>query len=160
MTKNTDEFLKEGMSRYKQATLVYFTFRKELQNKLQSILRSHKDWGKVVPNFKTIKSTTFGQEYPLLNSRIEAMLENEPLTLVIALSWYQAEGDFPIFTVWVENYQHASRIDRIVWGTNFEYINYAIRCSPDPENYDLDKELKSLFSEFIRGLNTLNENNE
>ncbi len=34
MIKEQEHFIKEGISRYKQATAVYFNFRKELQNTL------------------------------------------------------------------------------------------------------------------------------
>ena len=69
MSKDQEKFIKEGISRYKQATEVYFSFRRELQNMLQDKLKRRKQWKGLKPNFKSVKSTTYGQDYPLLNAQ-------------------------------------------------------------------------------------------
>jgi hypothetical protein len=153
MTKNTDEFLKEGISRYKQATLVYFTFRKELQNKLQSILRNHKDWGILVPDFKTIRSTTYGQDYPGLNARISFKKSEEILIMTIVVNWFMSDNDFPLFEVFLENENnHTTKFGHISWNHPYELNDRSLRFYPDPKNYDLEKDFHELISEFLRGL--------
>ena len=158
MTKKTDKFLKEGISRYKQATYVYFTFRRELQDKLQIILKNYNSWGKLKPDFKSIKSTTYGQDYPLLNARISFLKEDELLTMTIAVNWYNSENDFPFFEVFLENENNrASLFEQFNWNPPFDINGRSLRYFPDPEKYDLDKDLTALLNEFVRAINTISE---
>lgn len=151
MSKEKDEFIKEGIQRYKQATNIYFTFRKELQDKLQNILRKRKQWARLNPDFQSIKSTTFGQDYPLLNARINCSFDDEVLTIVIAVNWYQSETDFPFFTVWLENGTgRQEKLERFEWNESYKFIEKSLRFYPDPESYNLEKDFEALLDEFIR----------
>lgn len=158
MNIETENFIKEGLKRYKQASEVYFTFRKELQNKLQAILKARKDWGLLKPNISSVKSTTFGQDYPLLNSRIDCDFNGKILTLVIAVNWYQSESDFPFFELWIEkaDADFSSKQDLFNWDSEFSLENKAICYYPNPENYNLDKDFNKLLDEFIRFINKFN----
>ena len=154
MSKETNHFIREGIQKYKQATNTYFSFRKELQNKLQFILKNHKTWGKLKPNFKSVKSTTFGQDYPLLNARINCDFNTEKLVLVIGVNWYQSESDFPFFTVWLEKDNTFFNIqEQFTWNPPYKYEERSLRYFPNQDDYDLKKDFEGLLNEFIRFYN-------
>jgi len=149
MNKEQEHFLKEGITRYKQATAVYFNFRKEIQNTLQEILKSNRSWGNLEPDFKSVKSTSFGQDYPLLNARIKLNRDQEELILVIAINWYQSETDFPFFSLWIENNESFTYImESHIWDDKFEFSDSSLRYHPDQENYDIQKDFNSLLNAF------------
>ncbi len=161
MNKEINDFITAGIQRYKQATETYFTFRKELQDKLQSVLKTRENWGLLKPNINSIKSTTFGQEYPLLNSRINCKFAGKDLTLVIAVNWYQSENDFPFFTVWTEKTADLTNLmlkqKQYNWNSNFKYEKDALRFYPNPDNYNIETDFNNLLDEFIKFINEIDK---
>ena len=153
MNKDQKKFIKEGISRYKQATEVYFSFRREMQNMLQDKLKRRKQWEGLKPNLKSVKSTTYGQDYPLLNARIQVEKGEESLILVIAINWYQSELDFPFFEVWLENENSYSKIlQDQEWPENYECINSRLRFYPDREKYETGDIIDGLLDEYLTAL--------
>ena len=148
MTKETDNFIKEGILRYKQANQVYLTFRNEMQKKLQSILRKRKNWGKLKPNFKNIRSTRF--KGAALNARIKVEYEGVVQIIVIIIDWQISESDFPYFRVWLEDSNNKIIYTKqINWSDDYFYEDKSLRFKPDPDNYDLEKDFNDLLDEFI-----------
>jgi len=152
MSKETDEFIKEGVKKYKQANQVILTFRSEMQKKLQSILRKRKNWGNLKPDFKSIRSTTF--KGTALNARIKVEYKGEVQIIVIIIDWERSESNFPYFCVWLEDSNNIILdVDEIEWRENYFYENKTLQYIPDPENYNLDKDFKHLLDEFLRIFN-------
>lgn len=153
MNKDQKKFIKEGIPRYKQATEVYFSFRKEMQNALQEILKKRKQWSGLQPDYKSIKSTNFGQDYPLLNARVVLQKKEESLILVIAVNWYESETDFPFFTVWLENENSFSTLlKNYNWNDKYDAVDARLIYRPDPENYDLSDIIDGLLDEYLTAL--------
>jgi hypothetical protein len=149
MSKENDRFIKEGIKRYKQADLVYHTFRSEMQKKLQSILLNRKIWGNLKPDFKSIRSTTF--KGAALNARIRAEYKGEVKIIVIIIDWQLSETDFPYFCVWLEDSKNTIiSVEEIDWGDKYFYENKTLQYRPDPETYDLKKDFNNLLDEFIK----------
>ncbi|PIP77874.1 MAG: hypothetical protein COZ80_01455 [Ignavibacteria bacterium CG_4_8_14_3_um_filter_37_9] len=161
MSREIDTFINEGFSRYKKATDVYNTFRKELQNKLQLILKTRQDWGLVVPQLESIKSTTFWPEYPLLNARITCEYKEKQLIIVIAVNWYQSETDIPFLGLWIEKGKEFWLTqDQFNWNSQFKYIDHGLRFYPNPENYGLEEHFNDLLDEFLRYIKDLEDKSE
>jgi hypothetical protein len=157
MNNETENFLKEGIKRYKQASEIYFTFRKELQNKLQLILKTRKNWGLLKPNISSVKSTYFAPDYPLLNSRIVCELNSKTLTIVIAVNWYQSENDFPFFVLWIEkDTDFITKQEQFNLNSNFEFKENGLRLNINPENYEIEKDFNSIIDEFLRFIKETN----
>ena len=149
MSKENDQFIKEGIKRYKQAHLIYHTFRSEMQKKLQSILKNYKKWGKLKPDFKSIRSTHFGGA--ALNARIKVEYEGVIQIIVIVIDWQIDESDFPYFCVWLEDSNNKiQEVQEIEWDDKYFYENKTLMYKPDPDNYDLKKDFNDLLNEFIR----------
>jgi len=152
MSKETDLFIKEGISRYKQANQVYLTFRDEMQKKLQSILRNRKNWGTLKPNFKSIRSTLF--KGAALNARIKVECDGVVQIIVIVIDWQISETDFPYFCVWLEDSNNKIiHTKQINWSDNYFYEDKSLRFKPNPDNYNLEKDFSLLLDEFIRAFN-------
>ena len=156
--KNANEFfIIEGLKRYKQANIVYNTFRRELQNKLQSILKKRTDWGMLKPNMRSVKSTNFGQDYPLINGRIDCQIQDKLLTIVLAVNWYQSDTDTPLFSLWVEpEGDLLFKMEQYNWSSPYEFSRKQLIIQPDADNFDIDKEFNMLIDEFIRFLEGIN----
>lgn len=153
MHKSQKKFIKEGISRYKQATEVYFSFRREMQNMLQGKLKNKRQWYSLKPDYKSIKSTTYGQDYPLLNARIQMDKGEESLTLVIAVNWYQSEFDFPFFEVWLENENsYTGLLKDYNWNEKFVSVNGRLQFHTDSENYEPDVIFDDLLDEYLTAL--------
>lgn len=151
MKNETGEFIAEGMIRYKQATSVLVSFRKEVEDKLKSILNNRRDWGQFIPKGDThaIKST-FGSAYPLLNAKLEGEYKGDDVKVVIAVNWYQSESDYPFYCVWIEpTNQHLTLLREYEWGPNFEFKEDALRFDPRPDDFDMVRDFDALLDEFI-----------
>lgn len=152
MNKETDKFIREGIKRYKQANQVYLTFRSEMQNKLQSILKNRKRWRKLNPDFNSVRSTRFSGA--ALNARIKVKYEDIVQIIVIIIDWEISDNDFPYFCVWLEDSNNRILdIQKIDWSDDYFYENKTLKYKPNPDNYDLEKDFDRLLNEFIRIFN-------
>jgi len=148
------EFLEEGMKRYKQAAMVMVAFGKEVESILQSVLQKHDDWG----NFKPVsgaraKSTTYWSNYPLLNAKIEGKYKNERIILSLAVNWYKSKGDYPYYSIGIENTDKFLDLESdFDWSKDFEFVDKDLRYYPDPKSFDIEGDLKKILEEFSRFL--------
>ena len=150
MSSEIDTFLYEGMSRYKKANEVYHTFRRELQSKLQLILKTREDWGDIEPDIETIKSTTYWPEYPLINARITCDWKGKSIVIVIAVNLYDVEDDFPVLCLWIEKgkkYWPSQEV--FVWSNEFTYEKHQLRFQPNSDSFILEDDFEKLFNEFV-----------
>jgi len=155
MNKETDKFIREGIIRYKQANQIYLTFRSEMQNKLQSILKKRKRWGKLIPDFNSVRSTRFSGA--ALNARIKVEHEGIVQIIVIIIDWQISDNDFPYFCVWLEDSNNRILdIQEIDWSDDYFYENKTLQYKPNPDDYDLEKDFDRLLDEFIRIFNNSN----
>lgn len=154
MDDELQAFIETGMSRYGRAQLTVFRFGKHLQEILSEILRSRstEDWIPFVPSVPTrIKSTSYGQEYPLRNSHIEGSINGRSVRVSIAVNWYQSDTDYPFYAADI-------RVDdSVVYGLKAFVWNDPITGGPDgpilvpdPEDFDLYRDFSKLLDELVR----------
>ena len=103
--KATEKFIEEGFKRYKEASKVMVSFGKQLESKLKSILENRNEWANFTKKEARATSTKYGLAYPLLNAKLKGKLKNKNIEILIciAISWYQSESDYPLYTLWMEN---------------------------------------------------------
>ncbi|MGM0609153.1 MAG: hypothetical protein ACQESP_12150 [Candidatus Muiribacteriota bacterium] len=154
MSKDIDKFIEKGMGRYKKAAYVLVNFGKETENRLQSILEKREEWGNFLPKQNArAKSTTYWSEYPLLNARLEGVLNNEEVKIMISVNWYQSEGDYPFYSVKIESKNdYRPLLEGFDWNSGFEFNQDALRFYPDPNDFDLERDFNILLDEFNRFL--------
>ena len=146
MDKDTEKFIAEGMKRYKQASYVLVKFGQEIESQLKDILNARKEWGKFKPKEQGVaRSTRFWSAYPLLNAKLDGKLKDHDIQrdihITIAVNWYQAEGDYPFYCVWIEPNDFI--LDKMVeygWNSAFEFKENALRFIPDPKDFDLTRD--------------------
>lgn len=158
MNKENSDFIEEGIKRYKQATYVLVKFKKEIEKQLQSILNTNTKWGKFTPEQEALAtSTTYGAIYPLLNARVKGTLLGQKVIIVIAISWYQSETEYPLYAVWIEpkDKQLELLLNNFVWSDDYKIENGALRLYPDPRKFDLERDFSILLNEFGRFLETV-----
>jgi hypothetical protein len=151
MKNETEEFLAEGMIRYKQAASVLVSFGKEVEARLKSILNKRRDWGQFIPKGDTrAKSTTYWSEYPLLNAKLDGEFKGDNVKIVIAVNWYQSQSDYPFYYVRIESVdQYLARLWQYEWDSKFEFKKKALRFYPNPDDFDLARDFDALLDEFI-----------
>ncbi|MEQ1732082.1 MAG: hypothetical protein ABL940_00325 [Bacteroidia bacterium] len=138
-------FVKEGILKYKSATNTYFSFRKYVKEELQEILKEKQNWSGFTPNLKSIKSTTYGDSYPLINARVECEYNGQKLTLTIAINWYQADADIPFYCVWFES-------DSLLGETlneNYSLVQNQLRFYPNFEQLNMKQDFNLLIDEYL-----------
>src|SRR6056297_557749 len=103
MSGDMEEFLEEGMKRYKEVSYVMVKFGKEIESRLQKILEDRQEWGAFIPEKEaSAKSTKYWSEYPLLNARKEGNINGQAAKVIINISWYQSDNYYPLFSVSLE----------------------------------------------------------
>ncbi|WP_068546548.1 hypothetical protein [Thalassotalea crassostreae] len=150
MSNAIDTFIYEGITRYKKANEVYHTFRRELQNKLQLIIKTRDDWGDIVPDLDSIKSTTYWPEYPLINARVQCEWHGEQIIIMIALNWYDSGDDLPLLALWIEKgRKYWPSQESFAWSEDFTFEKSQLRYKPNPDSYVLEDEFDKIFNEFL-----------
>lgn len=142
------DFIKTGMSKYKNATNTYFAFRKYVNEELQEILRDKINWKNLKPKFETIKNTRFGDSYPLLNARIECELNEQNLILVIAVNWYESESEIPFYCIWCENLNYLNKNTDI--NEKYIFVENQLRFFPNFEKLNMKEDFNLLIDEYIK----------
>jgi len=149
MNKDEIKFIEEGILRYKSATSTYVSFMKLVEKELQNILKDRKNWKNLEPNYKTIKSTRYGVEYPLLNSRIECNYKGQKIKLIIAINWYDSDKDTPYYSIWSDE---DNFIKNSVEDANEEFFvgDKGLRFYPDFSDINLKRDFNFLIDEYLK----------
>ena len=153
-SEKADEFLREGMRRYGRAAYVLVAFGKEVESRLQTVLKTRQNWGSFVPgNAAKPRSTRYWSEYPLLNAKVDGELRGKKGIITLSVNWYQSKSEYPFYCVFVEpkdllDNEMAERD----WPPDFEYREGQLRLLPDSENFDLERDCGRLLDAFVGGL--------
>lgn len=84
MSNDMEEFIEEGIKRYKEASYVMVKFGKEVESRLQNILEDRQEWGAFIPEKEAYaKSTKYWSKYPLLNARKEGSIKGQESKVII-----------------------------------------------------------------------------
>jgi hypothetical protein len=150
-SKQTDEFLREGMKRYGQAAYVLVAFGKEVEGRLHAVLKTRQNWGSFVPvNAAKPRSTRYWSEYPLLNAKVDGQLRGKELVITISVNWYKSETHYPFYSVFVEPRTLLdNEMSQRRWPQGIEYQEGQLRLVPDPEDFDLERDLGRLLDAFV-----------
>ena len=155
-TAAIDRFVAEGMGLYRRASATLVAFGEELERRLQLILSSRpKDkWGAFAPSTtRPTRSTRYWSKYPLLNAKIDGTIGEEELTVSIAINWYEAEGDYPFYSLSFEPAdQHAKSMAEFEWCGKVVYDGAGLRLDPDQKDFDLERDFALLLNEATRFL--------
>jgi len=158
----TNEFLAEGMKRYKPASEVMQKFYKDTQEILQNILLARKNWGKFTPHpVKQGRSWRYWDDYPYIDAIIQGHYEKRPLRIKIGINWYDSKGDYPFYEIhFYEKGEHNKALDdyepkrEVVKHNEKDKVQY--RYYPDPESYNLERDFKILIDEFVNAISKSN----
>jgi len=153
-----EKFLSEGMGRFKAASATMHGFRKEMEQRLQTILqaRAQQGFGSFVPvPGQKPRSTRYWAEYPLFNARITGALGQLSLRLSLVVNWSSAEGDYPFYAVWLEapdppRHPCLDEGDAFSWIDGVEWVDDWIRFQPDPDDFNLERDFGRLLDEAVR----------
>lgn len=160
MDSAMEQFVAEGMMRYKRASAVLVSFGKVMKRRLQQILsqRASVGWGRFAPGKgKSIKSTTYWSEYPLFNAKIDGLLGETPLRLSLEVNWFMAAGDYPYYAVSLEPAApYCEQLQAFRWKPGVSPLggNSGIGLDPDPSDFDLERDFGTLLDEMVRFLGT------
>lgn len=149
MNSDVEKFVKEGILRYKSATNTYVSFIKEVENRLQNILTDRKDWRSLKPNFKTVKSTRYWVEYPLINSRIECNYKDQKIKLIIAINWYESDLETPFYCVRCKNINFLQNTFENA-NEEFDVVDDQLRYFPDVKELNLKRDFNLLIDEYLK----------
>ena len=156
MENELNQFLSEGMKKYKEASMLMVLFGKNIEKELQDILEQRKEWGSFKPEkTKKTRSTKYWHEYPLLNAEITGSINNKNYTIRIEIDWFQAEDEYPNYLV---HFQYDNPEESIINKfiayesvNNFENINNSgLKVYPDPNDFNLKRDFNLLIDEFVK----------
>ena len=154
MPSEREEFVAEGMKRYREAALILVNFGREIEASLKTVLEKPRDWGKFAPKKEVrAKSTKYWSEYPLLNARLEGDFNGEDIVLIIAVNWYKSNTDYPFYAIRIETQKnYDAELKQFQWKDPFQYKESALRYLPDPDDFNLARDFDQLIEEFARFL--------
>ncbi len=154
MNQQMDEFLSEGVKRYKQTTGVMISFEKEIETRLQKILSGY-EWGSFDPVAGTkVRGSRSWKKYPHLSAGIDGELGDEEVTIFIGINWWESEFHYPFYQIWLdpkESYLIPMR--NFEWGRKVYHhsgYNKGIRLDPDEDNFNLERDFGTLLNELVR----------
>jgi len=153
--KQADEFIREGMSRYGRASHVLVAFMKEVEGKLQAVLKERQTWGTFKPSEASkTKSTRYWSAYPLLNAKIDGELRGKQVSIQLSVNWYQSDGGYPFYSVLVYPKDDGldNEMSRQEWPEGLEYEQGQLRLWPDPEDFNLERDCGRLLDGFVEFL--------
>ncbi len=156
MKEETENFLREGMGRYKQATEVMLSFSNELESILQQILKQRKNWGPFIPNkgTKATKGSRNWSQYPAHGGRIDGKMNESNSFIGIEVNWYQSETDYPFYSIFIiPDDQYKKNFLNYKWSDKFEAHTHRLRFYPDPDDFNPERDFNLLIDEFVRFLN-------
>ncbi len=154
MNQQMDEFLSEGVKRYKQTTGVMISFEKEIETRLQKILSGY-EWGSFDPVAGTkVRGSRSWKQYPHLSAGIDGELEDEKVTIVIGINWWESESHYPFYEIFLDPkglWQNPMK--EFEWGRKvceFSAYNKGIRLDPDEDDFNLERDFGILLDELVR----------
>jgi len=154
MTKKIDNFIEEGMKRYKEASYMLVRFGKEVEKRLKKILEKREDWGQFSPKVgASAKSTSYWSEYPLLNAKIDGVLRGKEITIMIAVNWWEADSEYPFYSVCIEPQGGFPELPENFENTSgIEHEGDSLRFYPNPDDFNIERDFNLLLDEFVRFL--------
>jgi len=155
MDKELKQFIEEGVKRYKEASRLMVLFGKTIEGELQNILSTRKDWGKFNPGktSRSVGSTRYWSEYPLLNAKIFGNIGQKQCTIRISINWYQSNKDYPYYEICLEKGADEEIFNRF---SNYDERNAleirkdSVIMYPDPKDFNLHRDFNKLIDEFIK----------
>jgi hypothetical protein len=156
MTDHLDDFLAEGMKRFKKASATMVAFEEALQTKMMNILSARADigWGNFVPNGKAAtKCSRNWKQYPGLSAYIDGTFRGADLQIWIRIDWYSQESDCPIFCGCL--YPHSdyrNEFARYEWRDGISKHENEISITPCEDDPDLERDFGLILDELVRFL--------
>lgn len=158
MNKEMDDFLSEGMKKYKKAAATMVSFGKEIEKRLQNILanRKTKGWGKFIPEETRIpRSTKYWSDYPEFNAKIEGTLGKANVRINIEINWYESEHEYPFYRAWLEpSDPYLKSISDFDWKDGVIQEGNGIRLYPREEDFNIERDFNFLLDELVRYFNS------
>ncbi len=156
MTTPNDDFIAEGMKKYKCATAAMISFQNEIETRLQDILvkRPAENWGEFQSK-KLVKSKTgrTWNQYPTAIAKINGIVEGKEIEIGIVVSWYTSESDYPIYSAWADpREQYLSLMKSFEWQPQVRCGEWGISFNPDENDFNLERDFNLLLDELVRFL--------
>ena len=156
MHSEIDEFVSVGMAKYRRASAVLVAFGKEIERRLHSVLLSRRtmDWGSFIPDdAKLPRSMKFWSEYPFLNAKMSGKIGDTSVHVMIAVNWYQAEGEYPLYCAYLEPLApYESAMAAFDWVLPVKWEKNGIALHPNEEDFALERDFGLLLDELMRFL--------
>ena len=151
-----DDFVHEGMKRYREASTTLVAFGEEVERRLQRLLYDGppSGWGAFVPSDNArARSTRYWSKYPLLNAKIDGEIGGTSATITIAVNWYESDGTYPFYALGVEPVEnHVDAMQDFEWREGVRPTRDGIRFEPNPEILDMKDGFRVLLEEAVRFL--------
>jgi hypothetical protein len=150
-----NNFLAEGMKRYKKASEIMIEFYENVKLKLQQILENRKEWEIFKPGeVKKIKSTKFWDKYPFANAQIAGKINGRPATIKIGINWYASESDYPFYGIWFYDTKADEYIEKLKSYKKHGKVELSndknsLVLYPNPDDFDLERDFNLLLDEFL-----------
>ena len=158
MKNDLEQFIEEGMKRYKEASSVLVKFGKEIESRLQNILETREDWGKFIPEKEAYaRSTKYWSEYPLLNARIEGRINDEKVMVIININWYESDSSYPFYFVelYPLNKLLSEVLNQFSWEAPYQFTDNKLLFYPRPKDFNLERDFNKLLDEILRLLKSI-----
>lgn len=153
------EFIKEGMTRFKQAHDIYWTFRDEIRNTLHSILQERQEWGNFFPDKDRISSSIWIKGL-IQGARLPCKYSDKIFFIGIGLDWHYdiQKKDFPVYFLWLEDEKHnyVRLNEDFLYSKNIKYkgkSNYKhMVLYPNQDKIDFEGEFNLLLDDFFNSM--------
>ena len=160
MNNERDEFISEGLIRYKVAHNIYTRFQIEIHELLQSVLVNRSNYGQLIIQKNSIKLDSWSKKL-VLNARIRASINDTHYFIGIGLDWVSGTKDLPIPIVWIENsdFKYIKLRNSYSWKNTLFDKNNQLAFINEFEYTNLDSIFNSLLDEIVEYMETEIKNN-
>ncbi|MFC1579162.1 hypothetical protein ACFL3Y_02110 [Pseudomonadota bacterium] len=160
MSNQSEEFVALGMSRYKQASATLVSFGKEVETRLQKILAKRIPdgfTGFIAKESKMPRSTKYWSAYPLLNAKLDGEFATSPLTITIAVNWFESDTEYPIYTLTLDqNNTISDSMKEFDWQNHVQlYSDRGIQFFPNENDFNLERDFDILLDEISKFFDSL-----
>ena len=155
MNKEVIEFLDTGILKYKEAHEVYWRFRSEIKEVLNSIISNRENYGSISIDRNSMFFKNWGNGL-YLTYRIGGQIKNLKLSIGIGIDWDENYKGNPIPFAWIEdeNRKYIKLQDSYNWSNNRYNKNQQLGYFKDFNIIELESIFNNLLDEIIEYIET------
>ena len=150
MSKELNEFISVGFTRYKEAHSIYRRFQTEVKGLLFNILLNRENYGALNIKEDSIILRSWADGL-MLTARISASVNDVSYLIGIGLDWSASSKELPIPTAWIDdsNLKYVNLNDSFLWSNTRYNKNNQLVFMKEFVYEDLESIFNNLLDEII-----------